>query len=314
MMSPVPLDLPRIHAIGPAPAGLAATASPWPGNAAAARIVWADARRHAPGGLLWLAPPDLAEARALSETPDFAALAELMPLVLRWPGPGRPAPELIARLSERGLQDLLASPPGDDPAELALRLRLAALRHQRERALREQAPTDPATGLPSRAQLMLHIQHLLALREREPAPMALLLIEVPELASVRQRLGPEAEALLRRKLAVRMRATLRGSDGVAVDGPTRLAVWLARLDRSESAEIVADKLERALTRPLRLGAEGLSVQPRIGLVISAPGVLDAAGLWQRALATLDGAAPLGRKVFVARHGEGMEAGAANDPG
>lgn len=298
-------------ASGPVEAG-------WPRDAGAAAQLWPRLLGRAPAGLL-LQPPDEAALQAWADwaTPALAAVCAARPTVLldpTGPAPGGGRATDLARdeaLAALGLQAVL--PGGLPPAALAASLGFAIVRHRLDRPLRQLAPLDAATGLPSRAHLVPQIQQMLALREREPAPMALLLIELPELAELRERLGEGASALLRRKLAVRMRANLRGSDVVAVDGPTRLAVWLARLDQPASAGTVADKLIQALARPLQLGeAEGLRVHPRIGLVVSGPGMLDAEHLWQRALAALDGAAPLGSKVFFVP-AEGRADAAANDP-
>lgn len=298
--------------------GLGPVEAAWPADAQAAARLWPRLLGRAPAGLL-LQPPDAAALQAWADwaTPALAAVCAARPTVLLCPpdAPGGARAADLARdeaLAALGLQAVL--PDGLPPAALAASLGFAIVRHRLDRPLRQLAPLDAATGLPSRAQLVPQIQQMLALREREPAPMALLLIELPELAELRERLGEGATALLRRKLAVRMRAKLRGSDVVAVDGPTRLAVWLARLDQPASAGIVADKLIEALARPLQLGeAEGLRVHPRIGFVVSGPGMLDAEHLWQRALAALDGAAPLGSKVFFVP-AEGRADAAANDPG
>ena len=46
-------------------------------------------------------------------------------------------------------------------------------------------------------------------REREPAPMALVVLRIEGLATAASRLGPESANVLRRKVAVRLRANLR---------------------------------------------------------------------------------------------------------
>ena len=74
---------------------------------------------------------------------------------------GLKEPELDAALAQaRGAQ--------------ALALRQAVERKRLDAAARRAYSTDLATGLPNHGQLMEHMNHLLALREREPAVMALL--------------------------------------------------------------------------------------------------------------------------------------------
>ena len=147
------------------------------------------------------------------------------------------------RLIGLGVQDVL--PEVDGRA-----LRLAVQRKQLERAARKAYATDLSTGLPSHAQLLEHMTHLLALREREPAPMALLVLRIEGLAAASAALGPEAANVLRRKAAVRLRAGLRASDVVAAIGSDSFAVLLAWIDACSAAAHVADKLARALRQPI----------------------------------------------------------------
>ena len=71
----------------------------------------------------------------------------------------------------------------EKPSERRAREAAEAVRRARkverkrlEVAARKAYATDLATGLPNHAQLMEHMTHLLALREREPAPMVLLVL------------------------------------------------------------------------------------------------------------------------------------------
>src|SRR5512137_1490465 len=134
--------------------------------------------------------------------------------------------EAAQRLVERGVQDVLPA-QRLDPSELQRVLQLAIGRKRVERSARNAYATDLSTGLPHHAQLQEHMTHLLALREREPAPMALLVLRVEGLAATERALGSEAANVLRRKLAVRLRAGLRASDVVASIGDDAFAVLLA---------------------------------------------------------------------------------------
>ena len=110
-----------------------------------------------------------------------------------------------------------------------------------ERAARKAYATDLATGLPNHAQLLEHMTHLLALREREPAPMALLVLRIEGLSTTEAALGAEAANVLRRKVAVRLRAGLRASDVVASIGADAFAVLLAWIDAPADGMRVASQ-------------------------------------------------------------------------
>ena len=93
------------------------------------------------------------------------------------------------------------------------RVRFAIERRRRALQRRTAYSCDPATGLPQRQQFLEHLSQLLALREREPAPMAVLAFRIESLGTGSV---PAAEAdVLRRKIALRLRAGVRASDVVA---------------------------------------------------------------------------------------------------
>ena len=121
-----------------------------------------------------------------------------------------------------------------DAAELAgaigaRRVRFAIERRRGAVARRAAYSTDPATGLPHRQQLVEHLSQLLALREREPAPMAVLALRIeglrPRDAGAE---GGDAD-IVRRKIAVRLRAGVRSSDVVAAVDDDTFAVLLGSI-------------------------------------------------------------------------------------
>jgi GGDEF domain-containing protein len=89
------------------------------------------------------------------------------------------------------------------PTALARSLRLAIERKRIEMTARKAYATDLATGLPNHMQLLEHMTHLVALRAREPAPMALIVLRIEGLAATEAALGVEAANVLKRKVAVR---------------------------------------------------------------------------------------------------------------
>ncbi len=168
---------------------------------------------------------------------------------------------LAPALIERGVQDVLADA---SEAELARALSLAVRRKAIEQQARRACATDLATGLPDHVQLREHMSHLLALREREPAPMALLVLRIEGLVPIAATLGAETANVLRRKAAVRLRAGLRASDVVAALGADTLAVLLAWIDAPGDAEHVAAKLVDALGQPYQVAGQPLAVAVAVG--------------------------------------------------
>jgi diguanylate cyclase len=180
------------------------------------------------------------------------------------PGPVDAATQ--QQLLERGVQDIVVS--SDAPAEaLGRRLDIALQRRALDRVSRTAFATDLATGLPNHAQLLEHMTHLVALREREPAPMAVVALRVEGLTAVRESLGLESSNVLRRKVAVRLRASLRASDVVASIGNDSFVVLLAWIDAPTDGQRVAKKLVDALHQPFSVAGKDLAVVVHAGLAL-----------------------------------------------
>jgi len=169
-----------------------------------------------------------------------------------------PAAADVGRLLQLGVQEVVPARDAQ-PDRLALALRQAVERKRLEVAARRAYATDLGTGLPNHAQLMEHMTHLLALREREPAPMALLVLRIEGLAATEAGLGAEAANVLRRKIAVRLRSGLRASDVVASLGTDRFAVLLAWIDDAADGERVVGKLSQSLQRPFNVTGQDLAI-------------------------------------------------------
>lgn len=254
--------------------------------------------------LLWLAPgmaAALGDWQALSHAVLDAAVVVVAPDL---------APALATALTQRGVQDLLPQASAD-PGTLARALHLAVQRKRLERAARKAYATDLSTGLPNHAQLLEHMTHLLALREREPAPMALLVLRIEGLSTTECALGSEAANVLRRKLAVRVRAGLRASDVVASIGNDAFAVLLAWIDAPDDALRVAGKLALSLQQPVRVASQDQAVTVAVGVSQYPEHGRQADELLRRAIGQATGSVSMGRAGFANRVERGGPS-AAND--
>jgi diguanylate cyclase (GGDEF)-like protein len=249
--------------------------------------------------------------------------------LLRWPGLSQATPdaavvvwmsspcdaELAQHLVLAGVQDVIA-PSANDAyryVDIARSLRLAVERKRIERAARKAYATDLQTGLPNRQQLIEHMSQLLALRGREPAPMALIVARIEGFASAEAALGREAANVLRRKVAVRLRAAVRASDVVAALSPDAFALLLASTEEPLDAERVADKVLKSLHPPFSLAGQVLGVAASVGLSCYPADGDDAAVLMRQAVAAAAAAQASGRGGFVNWQEAGRQAAdAAND--
>ena len=213
---------------------------------------------------------------------------------------------------QRGAQDVLGHEELD-AASLPQRIRAAIERKRVERDARKSYATDLATGLPHQQQLIEHMSHLLALREREPSPMAVLVLRIEGLARTQARLGLEAAHVLRRKIAVRLRAGVRASDVVAALGDASFAVLLGSILAPADAERVGAKLLKALLDPFTVAGETLAVSVALGIGQYPQDGAQPDALLRRALGLAASASAQGRAGLASVSDAGSRvAQAAND--
>ncbi len=249
--------------------------------------------------------PDAAALAALAQRADLPQAAfDAAVVVLA----GTEDDALEAELLRLGVEAIVRAA---DLGVLPRAVRHAVLRKRVERSAHTAYATDLATGLPHQAQLLEHMTQLLALREREPAPMVLLVLRVEGYAGAAARLGGEAANVLRRKVAVRLRSVLRASDVVAAIGPDAFGVLLGHRDAIGDGERVAAKLVRALLQPLVVAGQPCPVAAAVGMALYPEHGRQADVLLQRASAQAGTVATLGRAGFAAATQRGGGT-AAND--
>jgi diguanylate cyclase (GGDEF)-like protein len=220
---------------------------------------------------------------------------------------------LALPLLQLGVQDVL---PADaaTPVGVGRALRLAIERKRIEQTARRAYATDLSTGLPNHAQLREHMTHLLALREREPAPMALIVLRVEGLTQATAALGAEAGNVLRRKAAVRLRSALRASDVVASIGSDAFAVLLAWIDAPQDGERVSSKLAQSLAQPYRVAGRTQTLAVSAGLASYPEHGKDADSLLRRAMGQAAQLATVGAAGLASRVDRGPAAAANDDEG
>lgn len=251
-----------------------------------------------------LVAANAAELAALTQRTDIPQAAFDAAVVVHAPEPNDTHEAELLRLGVEAIVTRAAALPRN--------IRHAVLRKQVERSARTAYATDLATGLPHQAQLLEHMTQLLALREREPAPMVLLVLRIEGYAQAAAKLGGEAGNILRRKVAVRLRGGLRASDVVAALGPDSFGVLLGHVEAKADGERVAGKLVRALQAPLVVAGQPCNVAAAVGLALYPEHGKDANTLLQRASSQAGSVASLGREGFAGATVHRIGGAAAND--
>jgi diguanylate cyclase (GGDEF)-like protein len=229
----------------------------------------------------------LAQSAGLNDLPAHAAATALVIVA-----EGEAEATLMDWLRQ-GAADVITPQDLRSPT-LGARLRVAVERRRIEREARQAYATDLATGLPHRQQLVEHMSHLIALRERQPAPMAVIVLRIEGVEIAAARFGREAANVLRRKIAVRLRAGVRASDVVAALGDDCYAVLLAALLAPGDAAHVGAKLLTALRAPFQVAGQEVVIATALGIALHLQDGAQPEALLARASALAAGASAEGR--------------------
>lgn len=242
-------------------------------------------------------PPEGPVAALLVGADQFPACLKFAPLAACLVVSDHPTASQIWNWLKSGAHDVLTT---DEciASVLPRRIRIAIERRRVEREARTAYATDLGTGLPHEQQLIEHISHLLALREREPSPMALLVLRIEGLATTQARLGVAAADVLRRKLAVRLRAGVRASDVVASLGDDSFSVLLAAMLAASDAQRVGSKLLASLMVPFKVAGQDVVVAAALGIAQYPEDGKQPQALLQRAVGLANSSPAQGRAGFA----------------
>ncbi len=126
---------------------------------------------------------------------------------------------------------------------------------------------DLLTGLPNRALLQDRLEFILGSARRRGTQAALLFIDLDNFKVVNDSLGHQAGDALLKVLAERIPKVLRSVDVVCRHGGDEFIVVLPDLDSEQGPVPVAEKLLAAISEPMALEGQSVSVTPSIGISV-----------------------------------------------
>ena len=150
--------------------------------------------------------------------------------------------------------------------------RMTVIRDIRDRKAAEAriqflAHHDTLTGLPNRVLLMDRLEFILASARRRQSMVGILFIDLDNFKTVNDSLGHAAGDALLRLTATRIEGSLRSVDVVSRLGGDEFLVVLPDLENEQSPVPVAEKLLEAVSEPVTLEGQSLSVSPSIGITV-----------------------------------------------
>lgn len=135
--------------------------------------------------------------------------------------------------------------------------------------LEEIALRDPLTGLPNRLLFETRLTHALEKAQRnnyagQQSFVQLIIMDVDDFKGVNDRLGHLGGDEVLREVGWRLRAEIRESDTVARWGGDEFTCILEDLPDSEAAEYMAQKILKAMTKPVQVQGQELNITISLG--------------------------------------------------
>ncbi len=204
---------------------------------------------------------------------------------------------------EAGATDFLALPA--DPTEALLRVRNGLVLKVYQDRL---ASNDPVTGLPNRRVFHERVRSSLHRAAAAGTRVALLHVALDHFEPVTSRLGLAAADHLASRVGRRLAACVRRDDDevrAARLAPALLcrldhdsfAVLLPEIALPDTAARVARRVLEALSRPLRLGRDDVTLRPAVGIAVSPEDGLEPEAVMAHAAAAAAHAQHMGSHTY-----------------
>jgi diguanylate cyclase (GGDEF)-like protein len=142
-----------------------------------------------------------------------------------------------------------------------------AMKESGQRALH-----DDLTGLPNRVLFWEHLSLRVKLSRRRKSKFAVLFLDVDGFKAINDTLGHAAGDQFLKDLAKRLRSALRAGDIAARVGGDEFLLLFDEVASTESAAVVAERLNRALRVPYLIGTELKVVTASLGVAVGPDGL------------------------------------------
>ena len=136
-----------------------------------------------------------------------------------------------------------------------------------EEQVRHQAEHDALTGLPNRALFLDRMHHALATWRRQRDSFAVLFLDLDRFKAINDNNGHQAGDAVLREVAARLRGCVRRVDTICRLGGDEFVVLLADIGGVDQAAHVANAVMQAVSRPIEVDGQALTLSVSIGVAI-----------------------------------------------
>jgi diguanylate cyclase (GGDEF)-like protein len=132
---------------------------------------------------------------------------------------------------------------------------------------RRQAMTDDLTLMPNRRHFLRCVREGIIASRATGESVALMIVDLDHFKELNDTLGHDAGDQLLRQVGERLNAVLRASDTAARLGGDEFGVLLSDSSDGANAELVAEKILKAIAQPFPIKSVGLRVTASIGIAL-----------------------------------------------
>ncbi len=132
---------------------------------------------------------------------------------------------------------------------------------------RRQAMTDDLTSMPNRRHFLRCVREGIIASRATGESLALMIVDLDHFKELNDTLGHDAGDQLLRQVGERLHEVLRASDTAARLGGDEFGVLLSDSSDGASAELVAEKILKAIAQPFPIKSVGLRVTASIGIAM-----------------------------------------------
>jgi diguanylate cyclase (GGDEF)-like protein len=123
---------------------------------------------------------------------------------------------------------------------------------RRQEELAFLATHDPLTGLPNRTLILDRVEQMLVRARRNPAPVAVLFVDLDNFKHINDTLGHGAGDRLLQAVAARLENAIRDTDALGRLGGDEFVVIAEGMSLAAGPELIAERLLEALKQPFKL--------------------------------------------------------------
>ncbi len=145
---------------------------------------------------------------------------------------------------------------------------LRRIQHRQRCAITHLSTHDPLTGLPAMNLVQDRLDSALRSMPRRRRKVALLVIDLDHFGDTNMDHGRAACDRVLKALAVRLKEALRSDDTVGRRGSDEFVIVLAGVTDAESALAVADALRAAISAPLPVDDQHVTLAASLGLAVA----------------------------------------------